>query len=113
MLQALRLQEAERRAREGELALTQAELAALRAQINPHFLFNALNTIRYFVRTDPDQARTLLLKLSEVFQRVLRSGAFVPLADEIAYAEAYLALEQARLGERLRVERSRPSGGLL
>ncbi|GEM89070.1 sensor histidine kinase [Oceanithermus desulfurans] len=113
MLQALRLQEAERRAREGELALTQAELAALRAQINPHFLFNALNTIRYFVRTDPDQARALLLKLSEVFQRVLRSGAFVPLADELAYAEAYLALEQARLGERLRVEWSRPSGELL
>ena len=113
VLRSVRVQEAERRAREGELALTQAELSALRAQINPHFLFNALNTIRYFVRTDPDQARALLLKLSEVFQRVLRSGAFVPLADEIAYAEAYLALEQARLGERLRVEWTRPEGELL
>jgi signal transduction histidine kinase len=113
LLQSLRLQEAERRAREGELALTRAELAALRAQINPHFLFNALATIRHFVRTDPDQARKLLLRLSEVFQRVLHSGEFVPLADEIAYAEAYLALEQARMGERLRVEWTRPEGALL
>jgi len=112
-LRSLRLQEAERRAREGELALTQAELAALRAQINPHFLFNALATIRHFVRTDPDQARALLLRLSEVFQRVLHSGEFVTLADEIAYAEAYLALEQARMGERLRVEWTRPEGELL
>ncbi len=112
-LRSLRLQDAERRAREGELALTQAELAALRTQINPHFLFNALNTIRYFVRTDPEAARRLLLKLSEVFQRVLHSGAFVSLADEIGYAEAYLALEQARLGERLRLEWTRPEGDLL
>ncbi|WP_456476279.1 sensor histidine kinase [Oceanithermus sp.] len=112
-LRGLRLQEAERRAREGELARTQAELAALRAQINPHFLFNALNTIRYFVRTDPEEARQLLLRLSEVFQRVLHSGEFVPLADEIAYAEAYLALEQARMGERLRVEWIRPEDELL
>ena len=112
-LRSLRLQEAERRAREGELARTQAELAALRAQINPHFLFNALNTIRYFVRTDPEEARQLLLRLSEVFQRVLHSGEFVSLADEIAYAEAYLALEQARMGERLRVEWIRPEGELL
>jgi len=113
LLRSLRLQEAERRAREGELALTQAELAALRTQINPHFLFNALGTIRYFVRTDPEEARRLLLKLSEVFQRVLHSGAFVSLADEIGYAEAYLALEQARMGERLRVEWTRPEGDLL
>lgn len=113
VLRGLRTREVERRAREGELALSRAELSALRAQINPHFLFNALNTIRYFVRTDPEAARRLLLKLSEVFQRVLHSGAFVPLADEIRYAEAYLELEQARLGERLRVEWTRPEGRLL
>ena len=113
VLRGLRTREVERRAREGELALSRAELSALRAQINPHFLFNALNTIRYFVRTDPEAARRLLLKLSEVFQRVLHSGAFVPLADEIRYAEAYLELEQARLGERLRVEWIRPEGRLL
>ena len=93
-----------RRAEAAELARAQAELRALRAQINPHFLFNALNTIRYFVRTDPDTARRLLLNLSEVFQRALRSGEFVSLKDELSYVEAYLALEQARLDERLQVE---------
>ena len=96
-----------------ELALTQAELRALRAQINPHFLFNALNTIRYFVRTDTETARRLLLSLSEVFQRALRSGEFVPLRDELSYVEAYLTLEKARLDERLRVEWAvQPEAGL-
>lgn len=87
-----------------QLAIAQAELRALRAQINPHFLFNSLNTIRYFVRTSPDKARELLLDLSEVFQRALKSGDFVPLRDEISYVKAYLALEEARLGERLDVQ---------
>ncbi|GJM42322.1 MAG: hypothetical protein DHS20C20_26040 [Ardenticatenaceae bacterium] len=85
------------------LALTQAELRALHAQINPHFFFNTLNTIRYFVRTNPDEARELLIKLSEIFQRALSAGEFVPLQDEISYVEAYLALEKARLDERLNV----------
>lgn len=85
------------------LALTQAELRALHAQINPHFFFNTLNTIRYFVRTNPDEARDLLIKLSEIFQRALSAGEFVPLRDEISYVEAYLALEKARLDERLTV----------
>ena len=87
-----------------EMARTRAELRALRAQINPHFLFNALNTIRYFVRTEPEDARRLLLHLSEVFQRALRSGEFVPLRDELSYVESYLALEKARLDERLQIE---------
>ncbi len=86
-----------------ELALTQAELRALHAQINPHFFFNTLNTIRYFIRTDPDTARDLLIKLSEIFQRALSAGEFVSLRDEISYVEAYLALEKARLDERLRI----------
>ena len=88
---------------QAELALTQAKLAALRAQINPHFLFNSINTIRYFVRTDPGIARELLAHLSEIFQRSLQAGDFVPLQDEISYVKAYLALEQARLDERLQV----------
>lgn len=95
------------------LAIAQAELRALRAQINPHFLFNSLNTIRYFVRTSPDKARDLLLDLSEVFQRALKSGDFVPLRDEISYVEAYLALEEARLGERLKVDWTLPDSMLL
>lgn len=94
---------ARRKAEAAELALARAELRALRAQINPHFLFNALNTIRYFVRTEPKTARRLLSDLSEVFQRALHAGEFVPLRDEISYVEAYLALEQARLEERLQV----------
>jgi len=96
-------QTAQRKAEAAQLALTQAELRALRAQINPHFLFNALNTIRYFVRTDAGTARDLLLDLSEVFQRALRSGEFVTLRDELSYVESYLALERARLDNRLQV----------
>ncbi|RLC87503.1 MAG: hypothetical protein DRI79_08555 [Chloroflexi bacterium] len=104
---------ARHRARAAELARAHAEVRALRAQINPHFLFNALNTIRYFVRTDPETARRLLLDLSEVFQRALRSGEFVPLGDEISYVKAYLALEKARLNHRLRVEWSIQTDTLL
>ena len=104
---------AQRQAEVSELALTQAELKALRSQINPHFLFNSLNTIRYFVRTEPDTARRLLLSLSEVFQKALRSGELVSLKDEIDYVEAYLELEQARLGERLTVSWQLPEERLL
>jgi sensor histidine kinase YesM len=86
-----------------KLALAQAEVRALHAQINPHFFFNSLNTIRYFIRTDPNTARDLLNKLSEIFQRVLSAGDRVPLRDEISHVEAYLSLEKARLDDRLRV----------
>ncbi len=85
------------------LALAQAELRALQAQINPHFFFNSLNTINYFIRTDPDKARDLLGKLSEIFQQSLSAGEFITLNDEIQHVEAYLALEKARLDERLNV----------
>ena len=104
MVRSVQAETARRKAEAAELALAHAELRALRAQINPHFLFNALNTIRYFVRTDPETARRLLLNLSEVFQRALRSGEFVPLRDELSYVKSYLALEKARLDERLQVE---------
>jgi sensor histidine kinase YesM len=104
MVRGVQAESARRKAEAAELAVTRAELRALRAQINPHFLFNALNTIRYFVRTDSEEARRLLLDLSEVFQRALRSGEFVPLQDEMSYVQAYLSLEQARLGDRLQVE---------
>ena len=95
---------AQQQAAVAEQARLQAELRALQAQINPHFLFNSLNTIRYFIRADTGQARRLLLDLSTVFQRVLRSGDFITLADELSYVEAYLNLEKARLGERLTVQ---------
>ena len=86
-----------------KLALTQAELRALHAQINPHFFFNSLNTIRYFIRTDPDTARDLLTKLSDIFQRVLSAGESISLREEIEQVEAYLGLEKARLEDRLQV----------
>jgi anti-sigma regulatory factor (Ser/Thr protein kinase) len=103
IVRSVQAEVARRKATEAELALARAELRALRAQIKPHFLFNALNTIRYFVRTDPETARQLLLNLSEIFQRAIRSGEFVSLRDELSCVQAYLSLEQARLGERLRV----------
>ena len=102
-IRAAQAEAARRRAEAAELARTHAELRALRAQINPHFLFNALNTIRYFVRTDPEAARHLLLNLSAVFRRALGAGEFVTLSDELEHVRASLALEKARLGERLRV----------
>jgi len=86
-----------------KLALAQAEVRALHAQINPHFFFNALNTIRYFIRTEPNMARDLLTSLSNVFQRTLSAGQFITLREEIEHVEAYLALEKARLDERLHI----------
>ena len=86
-----------------KLALAQAEVRALHAQINPHFFFNALNTIRYFIRTEPNMARELLTSLSNIFQRTLSAGQFITLREEIDHVEAYLALEKARLDERLHI----------
>lgn len=104
IIRDIQASETQRRANRMELSLAQAELRALRAQINPHFFFNALNTIRYFIRTQPDTARALLLDLSEIFQRTLRAGDFVSLRDELDYVRSYLALELARLGDRLTIQ---------
>ncbi|MEZ4831835.1 MAG: histidine kinase [Caldilineaceae bacterium] len=99
----LTLAQTERDLAQTQLALAHAELRALHAQINPHFFFNSLNTIRYFIRTEPETARELLTKLSEIFQRSLSAGEFVSLREEINHVEAYLALEKARLEERLQI----------
>ncbi len=83
---------------------SEAELAALRAQISPHFIYNSLGAIASFVRTDPDRARDLLLEFADFTRYALRGGgAFTTLADELRNVERYLALEQARYGERLRI----------
>ena len=66
-----------------DLALAEAELKALRAQINPHFMVNSLSVIHHLVRTQPDIARNLLLDLSDLFQYSLRAGDFVPLRQEL------------------------------
>jgi len=85
--------------------LAHAEIRRLQAQINPHFLFNSLNTIASFCRTAPAQARELLLELSRYMRRNLDSSrGLIRLAEEIEQTNAYLAIEQARFGDRIKAE---------
>ena len=83
-----------------------AELKALRAQINPHFLFNSLNSISALTGIDAAQAREMCVRLSEFLRNSLRMGEreTVPLSEELALAHSYLGVEQVRFGARLRVE---------
>jgi two-component system LytT family sensor kinase len=84
--------------------LAEAELRALRAQISPHFVYNSLNAIASFVRTDPDRARELLLEFADFTRYSFRRhGDYTTLAEELRSVERYLLLEQARFGERLTV----------
>lgn len=84
--------------------LIQSELKLLQAQVNPHFLFNALNTIMAIVRNDAVRARELLLQLSNFFRTNLqRQSDIVTLEQELAHINAYLEIEKARFGERLAV----------
>ena len=86
-------------------AAEQAELRALRAEISPHFVYNALTTIAAFVRSDPTRARELLLDFALFIRHNLaRHGEYTTLAGEFRAVEAYLALARAVLGERLRVQ---------
>ncbi len=86
--------------------VTRAELDALQAQINPHFLFNTLNTISMFIRTNPETARRLLKRLAAFFRHSLkRRGHLVTFEEELAYLHHYLVLEKARFREKLRVKR--------
>ncbi|MCG0278699.1 MAG: sensor histidine kinase [Thermanaeromonas sp.] len=88
-----------------ERLLTKAEIRALQAQINPHFLFNALNTIMAVCRTEPDNARRLLGHLGDFFRRNLQHPEqTVTLATEIEHVRSYLAIEKARFGCRLEVK---------
>jgi LytS/YehU family sensor histidine kinase len=87
----------------GALA-TQAELRALRAQINPHFLFNALTTIGYLIQSAPPRALETLLRLTTLLRGVLRSeGEFTTLRHERELVESYLQIERERFEERLRI----------
>lgn len=86
---------------------TEAELKALRAQINPHFLFNTLNTIASFYRTKPEDARTLLIKFSQFFRKSLKQHEnFVSLEEELEYIDDYLSFEKARFGTSLVIEKN-------
>lgn len=80
--------------------LLQARMEALQSQINPHFLFNTLNSISSLVRRDPDSAREMIVKLGNILRRLLRKGdSFVPLREEIEFLDDYLDIEVARFGK--------------
>ena len=84
--------------------LTQAEIKLLHAQVNPHFLFNALNTISAVIRHDPDKARNLIQHLSHFFRSNLKQNIeTVSLKEELAHVNAYLTIEKARFTDRLEV----------
>jgi two-component system, LytTR family, sensor kinase len=90
---------------ENRVRLARAELRALRAQISPHFIYNALTAIASFTRSDPDRARELLLEFADFTRYSLSShGEFTTVAEELRSIERYLTLEKARFGDRLTVD---------
>ena len=96
----------ENKLEEQQRLLMQARLQALTSQINPHFLFNTLNSVSSLIRTDPHQARLMVLKLARILRRLLRKHEnFSPLRDELDFIEDYLSIEVARFGEKLRFEK--------
>src|ERR1017187_9739354 len=85
--------------------VSQAELRALQSQINPHFLFNALNTLYGSIPGESPATRRMVINLAEIFRYFLQSDkTFVPLAEEMQIVRAYLEVEQNRLGNRLEIE---------
>ncbi|MEN6536312.1 MAG: histidine kinase [Bryobacteraceae bacterium] len=111
----LRVLQQEQLRREQELTslASRAELRALRAQINPHFLFNALNAIAGWIRTEPEFADDTVAQLAEVFRYTLRRSQqeWVRLREELDFIRSYLAVERARFGKRLAVEILADPGG--
>jgi hypothetical protein len=95
-----------RRALEAQVAERDAELRALRAQVDPHFLFNSLNSVAGLIGPDPDRARHMCQRLGDFLRESLSVGgaARIPLGREVALARQYLDVEQVRFGQRLRVE---------
>jgi two-component system LytT family sensor kinase len=108
--QALRygqeLREKQVKALELESRLREAQLQALRSQLNPHFLFNTLHSIAELVHQNPDLAEQLILRLGDLLREVLASSnePEIALAEEIKFIKAYLDIEQMRLGNRLKLE---------
>lgn len=98
--------EAETREQEALTLARESELKALKAQINPHFLFNSLNSISALATVDGQRARDMCIKLSDFLRTTLKLGEKerITLADELALARAYLEVEQVRFGARLCVE---------
>ncbi len=98
--------EAQERAKEARALAGQAELRALKAQLNPHFLFNSLNSISALTTADPAGARQMCVLLGDFFRRTLGLGdrSTIPLSEELALARCFLEVEKVRFGARLRVE---------
>jgi two-component system, LytTR family, sensor kinase len=89
-----------------QLSLNEARLAALSRQINPHFLFNTLNSVASLIRQNPEQARQVVYKLSKILRRLLRQPEnLTPLREELSFIDDYLAIEMVRFGENLRFVR--------
>jgi two-component system, LytTR family, sensor histidine kinase AlgZ len=99
--------EAETRVLKAQVLARDAELRALRSQITPHFLFNALNSINALTSIDPAAARRMCLLLSDFFRGTLQMGSQerIALAQELSLIDQFLAIEQVRFGERLCIER--------
>jgi two-component system, LytTR family, sensor histidine kinase AlgZ len=97
---------AEERAAEARLLAGKAELRALKAQINPHFLYNSLNSISALTTVDSAKARDMCVQLAGFLRRTLGMGekASIPLAEELALTRSYLSIERVRFGARLEVE---------
>jgi two-component system LytT family sensor kinase len=94
----------ERKLEEQSRLLMEARLDALQRQINPHFLFNTLNSITSLVRSQPELAREMIVKLANILRALLKGReAFVPFAEELAFTDDYLDIEVVRFGEKLRV----------
>src|ERR1700744_2860147 len=97
----------EQKLEEQKRLLLEARLDALRRQINPHFLFNTLNSIGSLVRFNPEMAREMIVRLANILRTLLRDhDSFVPFRDELAFTDDYLGIEVVRFGaDNLRVER--------
>lgn len=100
-----RLRQKEKQAAELLALAKESELAALKAQINPHFLFNTLNAISAMVKQDPEETRNMIVQLGDMLRYALDSSQrdLVSLKEELDFARAYLQLESHRLGDRLQV----------
>ncbi len=98
--------EAEKRESEARLLARDSELKALKTQVNPHFIFNCLNSISALTISDPAKAREMCILLADFLRRTLGLGekALIPLRDELALSHAYLSVEQIRFGARLKLE---------
>ncbi|MBN2804406.1 MAG: histidine kinase [Deltaproteobacteria bacterium] len=97
---------AEKKMDEARLLKRDAELKAIRAQLDPHFLFNSLNSISALIPVDGNKAREMVLLLSEFFRRTISSKAHdtITLKEEIDFVKGYLQIEKIRFGDRMDVE---------